>query len=240
MTSTPSRASSPADSPRHLAGASHITILGAAGQIARQLATRLLTETDSHLTLVARGATTRLADLAAAHPGRVRLVDATFGDVPALTKALTGADVAYLNSMSDAADTASVLAALRAAGSPRLIGATIAGIEGEVPAELASWTDMMLPDSYQRGEGASARLVAGSELDHILLRLTWLFDDASDTTYELVPSGQPFADAEVSREAVVQAVLDILTDAGPAAGIEWNMSYGVGKPGTHYGKPSFY
>lgn len=35
----------------------------------------------------------------------MRLVEATFSDVAALTEALTGADVAYLSSMSDAADT---------------------------------------------------------------------------------------------------------------------------------------
>lgn len=116
----------------------------------------------------------------------------------------------------------------------------IAGLEGEVPADLAAWSDAMMPDSYQRGEGASARLVEDSDLTYLLLRLTWLFDDATDTDYELVPSGQTFADAEVSREAVVHAVLDILAASGRAAGIEWKASYGVGKPGTHYGKPSFY
>lgn len=42
----------------------------------------------------------------------MRLVEATFSDVPALTEALTGADVAYLSSMSDAADAASILVAL--------------------------------------------------------------------------------------------------------------------------------
>ena len=90
--------------------------------------------------------------------------------------------------MSSPADTASVVQALEKAGVKRLLGATIAGVEDEVP-------------------------------------------------YELVPSGVEFADAEVSRQAVTQAILDILNGEES----EYvRKSFGLGKPNTHYGKPSFY
>lgn len=74
-------------------------------------------------------------------------------------------------------------------------------------------------------------------MDYTLLRLTWLFNDESDREYELVPSGVEFADAEVSRQAVTQAILDILNGEES----EYvRKSFGLGKPNTHYGKPSFY
>lgn len=87
-----------------------------------------------------------------------------------------------------------------------------------------------------RGEKESATLVCHSGIEYILLRLTWLYDDPTNRNYELVPSGEPFADAEVSREAVTQAIMDVIANST----IAWNTSYGVGEPGTNYSKPSFY
>lgn len=46
------------------------------------------------------------------------------------------------------------------------------------------------------------------------------------------------ADAEVSREAVVQAIIEILTAMPPEKSSR--TTFGVGQPGTHYDKPSFY
>lgn len=146
-------------------------------------------------------------------------------------------DAVYLNSMSSPADTASVVQALEKAGVKRLLGATIARVEDEVPYELATWTKNSLPASYIKGEYDSTKLVKDSNLDYTLLRLTWLFNDESDREYELVPSGVEFADAEVSRQAVAQAILDILNGEES----EYvRKSFGLGKPNTHYGKPSFY
>lgn len=210
-----------------------ILILGAAGQISRLLTTRLLAETDWQLVLYGRSLTTRLADLA--NEARVQIVEGDFQNQAQLAKAMDGVDLAYLNSMSNPDDTASVIAALKQAGVKRVIGATIAGIENEVPQALASWTEANLPASYIAGEKASAKLLANSGLDYLLLRLTWLYDDPSKKNYELVPSGQTFVDAEVSRDAVVQAILDILSGQKP-----WQASYGVGEPGTAYEHPSFY
>lgn len=139
--------------------------------------------------------------------------------------------------MSSPADTASVVQALEKAGVKRLLGATIARVEDEVPYELATWTKNSLPASYIKGEYDSTKLVKDSNLDYTLLRLTWLFNDESDREYELVPSGVEFADAEVSRQAVAQAILDILNGEES----EYvRKSFGLGKPNTHYGKPSFY
>ncbi|MEN3954575.1 SDR family oxidoreductase [Ligilactobacillus salivarius] len=214
--------------------AKKILILGAAGEIARMLTDRLLAESDAELVLYGRNVSRRL-DLE--ENSRIKLVDGTFGESEKLEAALADVDVVYLNSMSSPADTTSVVQALEKAGVKRLLGATIAGVEDEVPYELATWTKNSLPVSYIKGEYDSAKLVKDSNLDYTLLRLTWLFNDESDREYELVPSGVGFADAEVSRQAVTQAILDILNGEES----EYvRKSFGLGKTNTHYGKPSFY
>lgn len=214
--------------------AKKILILGAAGEIARMLTDSLLAESDAELVLYGRNVSQRLA---LEENNRIKLVDGTFGESEKLEAALADVDAVYLNSMSSPADTASVVQALEKAGVKRLLGATIAGVEDEVPYELATWTKNSLPASYIKGENDSAKLVKDSNLDYTLLRLTWLFNDESDREYELVPSGVEFADAEVSRQAVTQAILDILNGEES----EYvRKSFGLGKPNTHYGKPSFY
>ena len=67
-----------------------MVILGAAGQIARQLTVRLLAETDLNLVLYGRHVSQRLAKWAA--NDRVTLVDGDFQDQARLQAALVGTD----------------------------------------------------------------------------------------------------------------------------------------------------
>lgn len=214
---------------------SKIVILGAAGQIARQLTAALLDKTSHELVLFGRQLRRRLT---LQEDERITIVEGTFEDEAALSRAIEGADVVYLNAMEDAHHTQTVVHTMAKLGVKRLIGATMAGIENEVPDPLLSWTEAHLPAAYVQGEQASADVVKASEPNYTLLRLTWLYDKAGDTAYELVPSGEPFRDAEVSREAVVAAILEILADE---TGRFYRSSLGVGgRPDTHYAKPSFY
>lgn len=211
-----------------------IVILGAAGQIARKLTAALLEETSHDLVLFGRDLKQRLT---LPESERISIVEGTFEDGATLARALEGADLVYLNAMEDVQHTQAVVAAMEKLGVNRLIGATMAGIENEVPEPLVSWTKANLPASYIQGEQDSAELVKASQLDYTLLRLTWLYDKAGDRNYELVPSGQVFQDAEVSREAVVAAILDIMADRTDRF---HRASFGIGEPETHYPKPSFY
>lgn len=65
-----------------------------------------------------------------------------------------------------------------------------------------------------------------------------MYDQEDDFTYELVLTLESFKDAEVSREAVIQAIYDIITDENQEKYIR--KGFGVGRPNTHYAKPSFY
>lgn len=65
-----------------------------------------------------------------------------------------------------------------------------------------------------------------------------MYDQEDDFTYELVLTPESFKDAEVSREDVVQAIYDIITDENQEK--YKRKGFGVGRPDTYYAKPSFY
>lgn len=215
--------------------AKKMLILGAAGQIARILTPDLLQQTDFDLVLYGRNVSRRLSGQ---RSDRVTLVDGDFDDAARLAQALDGVDLVYLNSMMSKRDTTSIVRAMDQAGVKRLIGATIGGIEGEFSPDLDRFTRRYLSGGYIRAEQDSAAVIEASDLDYTLLRLTWLYNNAHQRAYELVPTGQPFLDAQVTREAVAQAIIDIATAADQSK--YQRTTFGVGEPDTHYAKPSFY
>ncbi len=88
------------------------------------------------------------------------------------------------------------------------------------------------------GARQARNVLRESNLNYTILRLTWLYNDPENTNYELIPEGVQFNDAQVTREAVVKAIFDILhvDDETPFH----RASIGIGEPGTHYDKPSFH
>ena len=101
-----------------------ILVLGAAGQIARQFSQRLLAGTDMELVLYGRNISTRLAALKG---DRVSLVDGTFQDQKALMQALQGVDLVYLNAMSDAQATQTIISAMKQVGVTHWSGLQLRG-----------------------------------------------------------------------------------------------------------------
>ena len=214
----------------------YITILGAAGQIAQRLTATLLTYTDTHLTLYGRQLSTRLHPEILEHE-RVTVIEGSFQNPAKLEQAVTNAEIVFVGAMEAGSDMASIVKALSRKNVRRVIGLSMAGLSGEFPAALEKWTFDNLPISYVQGERQARNVLRESNLNYTILRLPWLYNDMENTNYELIPEGAPFNDAQVTREAVVKAVYDILhvEDETPFS----RASIGVGEPGTHYDKPSF-
>ena len=215
----------------------YITILGAAGQIAQKLTATLLTYTDMHLTLYGRQLSTRLHPEILEHE-RVTVIEGSFQNPAKLEQAVTNAEIVFVGAMEAGSDMASIVKALSRKNVRRVIGLTMAGLSGEFPAALEKWTFDNLPISYVQGERQARNVLRESNLNYTILRLTWLYNDPENTNYELIPEGVQFNDAQVTREAVVKAIFDILhvDDETPFH----RASIGVGEPGTHYDKPSFH
>lgn len=215
----------------------YITILGAAGQIAQKLTATLLTYTDMHLTLYGRQLSTRLHPEILEHE-RVTVIEGSFQNPAKLEQAVTNAEIVFVSAMESGSDMASIVKALSRKNVRRVIGLSMAGLSGEFPAALEKWTFDNLPISYVQGERQARNVLRESNLNYTILRLTWLYNDSENTNYELIPEGVQFNDAQVTREAVVKAIFDILhvDDETPFH----RASIGIGEPGTHYDKPSFH
>ena len=215
----------------------YITILGAAGQIAQKLTATLLTYTDMHLTLYGRQLSTRIHPEILEHE-RVTVIEGSFQNPAKLEQAVTNAEIVFVGAMEAGSDMASIVKALSRKNVRRVIGLSMAGLSGEFPAELEKWTFDNLPISYVQCERQARNVLRESNLNYTILRLTWLYNDPENTNYELIPEGVQFNDAQVTREAVVKAIFDILhaEDETPFH----RTSIGVGEPGTHYDKPSFH
>lgn len=215
----------------------YITILGAAGQIAQKLTATLLTYTDMHLTLYGRQLSTRLHPEILEHE-RVTVIEGSFQNPAKLEEAVTNAEIVFLGAMESGSDMAAIVKALSRKNVRRVIGLSMAGLSGEFPSALEKWTFDSLPISYVQGERQARNVLRESNLNYTILRLTWLYNDPENTNYELIPEGVQFNDAQVTREAVVKAIFDILhvDDETPFH----RASIGIGEPGTHYDKPSFH
>lgn len=215
----------------------YITILGAAGQIAQKLTATLLTYTDMHLTLYGRQLSTRLHPEILEHE-RVTVIEGSFQNPAKLEQAVTNAEIVFVGAMESGSDMASIVKALSRKNVRRVIGLSMAGLSGEFPAALEKWTFDNLPISYVQGERQARNVLRESNLNYTIFRLTWLYNDSENTNYELIPEGVQFNDAQVTREAVVKAIFDILhvDDETPFH----RASIGIGEPGTHYDKPSFH
>ena len=215
----------------------YITILGAAGQIAQKLTATLLTYTDMHLTLYGRQLSTRIHPEILEHE-RVTVIEGSFQNPAKLEQAVTNAEIVFVGAMESGSDMASIVKALSRKNVRRVIGLSMAGLSGEFPAALEKWTFDNLPISYVQGERQARNVLRESNLNYTILRLTWLYNDSENTNYELIPEGVQFNDAQVTREAVVKAIFDILhvDDETPFH----RASIGIGEPGTHYDKPSFH
>ena len=190
-----------------------------------------------HLTLYGRQLSTRYIPEILEHE-RVTVIEGSFQNPAKLEQAVTNAEIVFVGAMESGSDMASIVKALSRKNVRRVIGLSMAGLSGEFPAALEKWTFDNLPISYVQGERQARNVLRESNLNYTILRLTWLYNDPENTNYELIPEGVQFNDAQVTREAVVKAIFDILhvDDETPFH----RASIGIGEPGTHYDKPSFH
>lgn len=201
-----------------------IAIIGAAGQIARMLAERVLAETDMELTLAGRNVSQRVG----LEDPRITYVDGDMSRLENVRTAIQGADVVYVNEASPAL-LEPAIAAMKEAGIRRLIVAGVLGVYNEVVGDFCRWNAAMIGSwSPNNNRVIGARLVDESGLDYTYLRLTWLYNQAGNTDYKLIPQGEDYRGAQVTRQAVVQYVMDLLADAKRDLAV----SVGVVEPGS--------
>lgn len=210
-----------------------VLILGAAGQISSFLIPQLLKQTDFNVKLYVHNASSRLT---ISDPNRETLIDGDFNDHDTLNQAMDGVDAVYLNEMRDITSVKNIIEAMDANHVRQFIGATVLGIEDEVKGAFGHWNTSMIESSIIKRK-ATAKAIEDSDLTYTLLRLAWLYNKDGNTNYELTQSDEPFGGTQVTRQAVAQLIVDILSDNSRKFA---RKSLGVNEPNTNWDKPSFY
>jgi uncharacterized protein YbjT (DUF2867 family) len=212
-----------------------VLILGAAGQIARMLRKELIKKPDYSIVLYARNGHQRLT---INDDNREVIFDGDFKDKNKLIDAMKDVDLVYINDMGDDKSTKTIIDAMHDSGVRRVIAASVLGIYDEVPGAFGKWNKRMIGGSPRmHSQIESARILENSNLDYMLLRLTWLYNENGNIKYMITQKGEPFMGAQVSRQAVTQLIMDIIEEKSDKY---LQTSLGVSEPDTDWAKPSFY
>lgn len=215
----------------------NVLVLAAAGQIASFLIPELLDKTDNQLTLFARDGSKRL--LGYRDDSRVTFVDGNLKSEHDLTRALTGQDIVVLATMPDPVMAQSVVNAMEQSKCKRLIVTGGFGIFREVPgawgelnARLAGGYDGPNYQSTMMG----AQIIDDSDLNTTYIRMTWLYDNDTNLSYEIIPKGQPMPGTQITREAVADFVTKLVNEPN----LYENSNIGIQEPNTNWDQPSFF
>lgn len=191
----------------------HVLILGANGQLARNTTRVFLRDTDARLLLYLR----RASRLRNPDPERVRVVEGDVLDRPTLEGAMRGQDVVYANLSGDMKPQAEcIVQAMHATDLERLIFVSSMGIYGEVPGERYR----SVQDPYRD----SAAVVEASDLEYTILRPAWFTHD-EEVEYRITQKGEPFVGHEVS----LNSVSDLIVKLATTPGMETRRSLGVSR-----------
>jgi len=210
-----------------------VMILGAAGQIGKMVTDDLLTQTDFDLVLYGRNVTSRLSDKVS---DRVSLVDGDFEELDKIKEHLVDVDAVYLNFVAEDDFIKSLVQILEERGINRFIAASVPDLYQEVTGKFQEWYRANTGIMWTAPPRKAADIIEASNLDYVILRITWLYDEEGNTRLHITEKGEPFVEAQVTRQAVSQFITDLLTNR-----VDYHRAnLGLGEPGTDYTKPSFY
>ncbi|MFD1428793.1 NAD(P)H-binding protein [Lacticaseibacillus mingshuiensis] len=191
-----------------------LLILGASGQIARIIETRILNEDafqDVELTLFLRNSD-RLASLK--NEPRVSIIDGDLADLGAVTAAVQNQDLVLLATVDTDPEnevTRNVIKAMQTQGVARLLAASSIGIDNEEPnRRFHAWNQEELADALPPMRQAG-KLLTESGLAVTILRFAWM-NNGNEIRYTITNSGALMAGGSGSRKSMADAILKIVAD----------------------------
>lgn len=210
-----------------------VLILGAAGQIGQLVTKNILEQTNLNVVLYGRNVSKRLNNLS---DERVEFVDGDFDELSKLKQAMADVDMVYLSFVGWGDLTQNIVSMMDELGVTRYIAANIPDIYDEVEGPFKAQYQAHTKEIHTGGPQAAAKIIEASDLDYVILRITWLYDEPGNTNVHVTRKGEPLRESQVTREAVAQFVTD-LVDGKQNYHRE---SLGLGEPDTDWDKPSFY
>lgn len=167
---------------------------------------------------------------------RVEFVDGDFDELSKLKQAMADVDMVYLSFVGWGDLTQNIVSMMDELGVTRYIAANIPDIYDEVEGPFKAWYQAHTKEIHTGGPQAAAKIIEASDLDYVILRITWLYDEPGNTNVHVTRKGEPLRESQVTREAVAQFVTD-LVDGKQNYHRE---SLGLGESDTDWDKPSFY
>lgn len=210
-----------------------VMILGAAGQIGKMVTNDLLTQTDFDLVLYGRNVSSRLSDKKS---NRVSLVDGDFEEFDKIKEHLVDVDAVYLNFVAGDDLMKPLVKVLEESGIERFIAASVPDLYQEIEGKFQEWYRANTGIMWEAPPRKAADIIEASNLDYVILRITWLYDEEGNTRLHITEKGEPFVEAQVTRQAVSQFITDVLTNQADYH----RANLGLGEPGTEFTKPSFF
>lgn len=212
----------------------NIAILAAAGRIGKLVRANLINQTDANVTLVARSAEQRLK---IHDDDRETFVSTDLTDTKLVSDALKGQDIVVLAVAPHAELAEEIITAMHEAGVSRLIVTGVLGVNDEVPGAFGEWNESMIGGELPALK-AGYKTLMNSDLNVTYLRMTWLYDDATELSYVITKPGEPLPGVQVTREAVSAFITEQIADGAQAY---QNESIGIYEPGSEkFSKPTFY
>ncbi|WP_038022795.1 NAD(P)H-binding protein [Tetragenococcus muriaticus] len=208
-----------------------ILILGAVGQVSQRVRQVLKDKTENDLVLYARDATQRIHDL---NENKEQVIDGDFHDADSLKKAMEYVDLIFLDYTVDVEATKKILNTMDEMAIHKLVAISSLGIYDELPESFNKWNRSILSEVLPK-EGKSADIIEESNIDAVIIRPAWMYNDPSIREYEITQKGETFKGTQVTREAVADLVLEAIQSFEEYK----NTNIGVSEPNTDGDKPLF-
>ena len=172
----------------------NVIILGASGNIAKQVIDILVKQDRINLTLFLRNKSRlRNNDVS-----RCRIIEGNVLDYNQLKDAITGQDIVYANLSGDLEAMAkNIVKAMKEAGIKKIIFISSIGIYD------APLRPVLKP--YRK----AADIIEASGLEYAILRPTW-FTHADEVDYETTPKGEPEKGSVISQKSLATLITKII------------------------------
>jgi len=188
-----------------------VLILGANGQVARIVESRILKEqTDVELTLFLRNSS-RLDALK--NNANVTIIDGDIDNYDDVNKAMKGQDLVFVATVDHTSDniiTNNVVKAMKENKVGRVVETSLLGIYNEVPGEYGRWNYSQVKSGLPAAINADKTL-AESGLTYTTLRFPWL-NDRDEVKYVITHKDEEYVGVSGSRQSMADVIVKIIAD----------------------------
>ena len=188
-----------------------VLILGANGQVARIVESRVLKEQpDVELTLFLRNSS-RLDALK--DTANVTILDGDIANYDDVNKAMKGQAMGFVATVDNTSDniiTNNVVKAMEENKVTRVVETSLLGIYNEVPGEYGRWNYSQVKSGLPAAINADKTL-AESGLTYTTLRFPWL-NDRDEVKYVITHKDEEYVGVSGSRQSMADVIVKIIAD----------------------------